>query len=268
MEWVSNLAASLGIELLPEVHSHYTIQNKLAGHGYWIYDFILPYTILDTFINKSGSKLCEYLRVRPHKQFTMLDCHDGVPVKPDMDDLVSTKDARKLVDVCLKRGANLSLIFSEKHKDKDGFDVHQIRGSYYSLLNCDDDVYLAARAIQFFAPGIPQVYYVGLLAGENDVENVKLTGEGREINRHNYSLAEIDLELQKPVVQRLLALIRFRNDYPAFNGEFTVGETHDSQIELSWKTAEKSCTLNIDLNTSKSSITFLDMEGNTQNYFI
>jgi sucrose phosphorylase len=268
MEWVSNLAASLGIELLPEVHSHYTIQNKLAGHGYWIYDFILPYTILDTFINKSGSKLCEYLRVRPHKQFTMLDCHDGVPVKPDMDDLVSTKDARKLVDVCLKRGANLSLIFSEKHKDKDGFDVHQIRGSYYSLLNCDDDVYLAARAIQFFAPGIPQVYYVGLLAGENDVENVKLTGEGREINRHNYSLAEIDLELQKPVVQRLLALIRFRNDYPAFNGEFTVGETHDSQIELSWKTAEKSCTLNIDLNTSKSSITYLDMEGNTQNYFI
>ena len=268
MEWVSNLAASLGIELLPEVHSHYTIQNKLAGHGYWIYDFILPYTILDTFINKSGSKLCEYLRVRPHKQFTMLDCHDGVPVKPDMDDLVSTKDARKLVDVCLKRGANLSLIFSEKHKDKDGFDVHQIRGSYYSLLNCDDDVYLAARAIQFFAPGIPQVYYVGLLAGENDVENVKLTGEGREINRHNYSLAEIDLELQKPVVQRLLALIRFRNDYPAFNGEFTVGETHDSQIELSWKTAEKSCTLNIDLNTSKSSITYLDMEGNPQNYFI
>jgi sucrose phosphorylase len=268
MEWVSNLAASLGIELLPEVHSHYTIQNKLAGHGYWIYDFILPYTILDTFINKSGSKLCEYLRVRPHKQFTMLDCHDGVPVKPDMDDLVSTKDARKLVDVCLKRGANLSLIFSEKHKDKDGFDVHQIRGSYYSLLNCDDDAYLAARAIQFFAPGIPQVYYVGLLAGKNDVENVKLTGEGREINRHNYSLAEIDLELQKPVVQRLLALIRFRNDYPAFNGEFTVGETHDSQIELSWKTAEKSCTLNIDLNTSKSSITYLDMEGNTQNYFI
>jgi sucrose phosphorylase len=26
----------------------------------------------------------------------------------------------------------------------------------------------AARAIQFFAPGMPQVYYVGLLAGSND----------------------------------------------------------------------------------------------------
>ena len=268
MEWVSKLATSLGIELLPEVHSHYTIQNKLAEHGYWIYDFILPYTILDTLVNKSGSKLCDYLRVRPHKQFTMLDCHDGVPVKPDMDDLVSTVDARKIVDVCLERGANLSLIFSDKHKDKDGFDVHQIRGSYYSLLNCDDDAYLAARAIQFFAPGIPQVYYVGLLAGENDVENVKLTGEGREINRHNYSLAEIDLEIQKPVVQRLLSLTRFRNEYPAFNGEFSVGDTPASQIVLSWKTDEKSCTLHIDLNSCKASVTYQDMEGNTQNYII
>jgi len=268
MEWVSKLAASLGIELLPEVHSHYTIQNKLAEHGFWIYDFILPYTILDTLVNKSGSKLCEYLRVRPHKQFTMLDCHDGVPVKPDMDDLVKTDDAKKLVDICLERGANLSLIFSEEHKDKDGFDVHQIRGSYYSLLNCDDDAYLAARAIQFFAPGIPQVYYVGLLAGENDVENVKLTGEGREINRHNYTVAEIDESLHKPVVQRLLSLIRFRNEYPAFNGEFKVTDTPDQEIELSWKKDQMSCTLHIDLKTYKSLITYTDTTGNTLNYTV
>lgn len=66
----------------------------------------------------------------------------------------------------------------------DGFDVHQIRCSYYSVLGCNDDAYLTARAIQFFTPGIPQVYYVGLLAGENDVKNVTRTGEGREINRH------------------------------------------------------------------------------------
>ena len=32
----------------------------------------------------------------------------------------------------------------------------------------DDDRYLAARAIQLFARGVPQIYYVGLLAGAND----------------------------------------------------------------------------------------------------
>ena len=174
LDWVTELATSLGIELLPEVHAHYTTQFKLAKHGNWIYDFILPYMILETLINKSSNRLYNYLKVRPHKQFTMLDCHDGIPVKPDLDDLVETKDAQKIVDVCVERGSNLSLIYSDAHKNKDGFDVHQIRCSYYSVLNCDDDAYLAARAIQFLAPGIPQVYYVGLLAGKNDEENGKI----------------------------------------------------------------------------------------------
>ena len=71
------------------------------------------------------------------------------------------------------------------------------------MLNCDDDAYLAARAIQFFVPGIPQVYYVGLLAGKNDDKKVETTGEGREINRHNFSIMEIDEAVKKEVVQRL-----------------------------------------------------------------
>ena len=266
LNWISEIALFLGIELLPEVHANYKIQFKLAEYGFWIYDFILPYTILETLINKSGVKLLNYLKIRPHKQFTMLDCHDGVPVKPDLDGLATSVEAKKIVDICRERGANMSHLFSDNQKDLDGFDVHQIRGSYYSLLDCDDDAYLAARAIQFFAPGIPQVYYVGLLAGENDVENVKHTGEGREINRHNFSMEEIDLAVHKPVVQRLLKLIRFRNEYPAFNGEFLVHDSAESEVQLSWEKGEKSCNLHIDLNTSRSLITFRDEAGRSQLY--
>ncbi|KRG12757.1 sugar phosphorylase, partial [Lederbergia galactosidilytica] len=225
LDWITELAHSLNIELLPEVHSHYSIQYKLAEHGHWIYDFILPYRVLDTLINKNSKELLHYLKNRPHKQFTMLDCHDGIPLKPDLDGLMNTEEARKVVDVCLERGSNLSLILSDEHKDPDGFDVHQIRGTYYSVLNCDNDAYLAARAIQFFTPGVPQVYYVGLLAGENDYENAEKTGDGRDINRHNrhnYNLEEIEQSLGHEVVQRLLKLIRFRNEYDAFNGTFTV----------------------------------------------
>ena len=268
LDWVMELADSLDIELLPEVHSHYSIQYKLAEHGCWIYDFILPYRILDTLINKSSDELLDYLKNRPHKQFTMLDCHDGIPVKPDMDDLIDTKEARKLVDVCLQRGSNLSLILSDEHKAEDGFDVHQIRCSYYSVLNCDDDAYLAARAIQFFAPGVPQVYYVGLLAGENDVENVQKTGEGREINRHNFSLEEIEKSLGKEVVQRLLELIRFRNEYDAFNGQFEVLESASDEICLSWKKDDKCCTLFINLQTNKSIIDYVNESGVVVQYTV
>jgi len=268
LDWIKELADSLEIELLPEVHSHYSIQYKLADHGFWIYDFILPYTILDTLINKSSKKLCKYLKNRPKKQFTMLDCHDGIPVKPDMDDLIDTKEARKLVDVCLERGSNLSLVLSEEHKSEDGFDVHQIRCSYYSVLNCDDDAYLAARAIQFFTPGIPQVYYVGALAGENDVENVIKTGEGREINRHNFSLEEIEQSLEKKVVQRLLKLIRFRNEYDAFNGEFKVLDCAKDEIKLTWEKDSKFCELFINLNINESVISYIDEVGNLSKYTI
>lgn len=268
LDWITELASSLDIELLPEVHAHYTTQFKLSKHGNWIYDFILPYMILSTLINKSSAQLYDYLKVRPHKQFTMLDCHDGIPVKPDLDDLVTTKDSRKVVDVCLKRGANLSYIYSDAHKNADGFDVHQIRCSYYSMLDCNDDAYLAARAIQFFTPGIPQVYYVGLLAGKNDEENVAKTSEGREINRHNFSLEDIDKEVQKEVVQRLLKLIDFRNDYPAFNGEFLIEDAMDNEIKLTWKKDDKHCTLSIDLNTNKSIIQYIDKTGDLSLYNI
>ncbi|WP_416147572.1 sucrose phosphorylase [Salipaludibacillus sp. HK11] len=268
LDWIKELADSLEIELLPEVHAHHSIQNKLAAHGFWIYDFILPYQILDTLLNRSSKDLKEYLKDRPEKQFTMLDCHDGIPVKPDLDDLIDTKKARKVVDRTLDRGSNLSLILSDDHKDEDGFDVHQIRCTYYSVLNKDDDAYLAARAIQFFVPGIPQVYYVGLLAGENDEENIKATGDGRAINRHNYTVEEIEKSLNKTVVQRLLKLIRFRNEYDVFDGEFEVLNSSNTEIHLSWKKGENYCTLFIDLNEIKSVIEYKDENGHKTQYVV
>ncbi|MOA12171.1 Sucrose phosphorylase [compost metagenome] len=228
----------------------------------------MPYRILETLVSKSGESLKQYLKTRPHKQFTMLDCHDGIPIKPDLDDLIDTKEARQLVDTCLERGANLSLILSDEHKSEDGFDVHQIRCSYYSVLNCDDDAYLAARALQFFTPGVPQVYYVGLLAGENDLKNVKKTGEGREINRHNFSLEEIEQSLEKKVVQRLLKLIRFRNEYEAFNGEFRILDSAADEVRLSWQNDKTQCTLFVDLESNHSAIDYVDENGIIQQYII
>lgn len=268
LDWMMELATSFDIELLPEVHSHYSIQYRLSKRGFWIYDFILPCMILHTLINKSGEKLRDYLRNRPVKQFTMLDCHDGIPVKPDLDGLIDTKEARRLVDICLKRGSNLSLIVSDKHKSEDGFDVHQIRCSYYSVLDCDDDAYLAARAIQFFVPGIPQVYYVGLLAGENDVDAVIKSGEGREINRHNFSSEEIEQSVQKKVVKRLLKLIKFRNNYEAFDGEFTVQDCPKDEIRFAWNKGDKHCSLFVDLKTYRTVIDYMDDNCKNVRYIV
>jgi len=256
LEWIAGVAAPLGIELVLEVHAPYAIQRRLAERGYWVYDFVLPALILHTLLSKSSRKLCDYLEICPRRQFTMLDCHDGIPILPDMEGILEVKEARKIVDTCVQRGANLSHILSPRDKAEDGFDVHQIGCTYYSALGCDDDAYMAARAIQFFAPGVPQVYYVGLLAGENDPESVRLTGEGRAINRHNYDIAEIDQALQKDVVRRLLRLIRFRNEYPAFDGHFDVLKSDDRDVLLSWQKGDYVCSLHVNLHTCQTIITY------------
>jgi sucrose phosphorylase len=266
LEWISGLAHGLGIEVLPEVHSDYTTQLKLSERGYWIYDFILPYTVLDALLNRTSKRLKDYLSMRPHRQFTMLDCHDGVPIIPDLNGLYRPEDARKVVGICLNRGANLSPVFSPRYWGPDGFDVHQIRGAFYSLLDCSDEAYLAARAIQFFTPGVPQVYYVGLLAGENDRSAAEKTGDGREINRHNYSLDEVERDLKRPVVQRLQRLIRFRNEYDAFGGSFQILDSDDSVLDLSWEKGRSKCELIVDFRYDKAMIRYVDDDGNAVDY--
>jgi sucrose 6(F)-phosphate phosphorylase len=197
----------------------------------------------------------------------MLDCHDGIPVQPDLDGILDVDQSQALVQSCLEKGGNLSLIFSPEHRLRPDFDAHQVNCTYYSALNADDDAYIAARAIQFFSPGIPQVYYVGLLAGENAPEEVEQTGEKRAINRRSYTIEEVEQALEKPVVKRLLALIRFRNEHPAFNGSFEVLESGQGVLRLGWELDESWCVLNVDLVTGKAQIEFSGQDGSRQVYY-
>ena len=49
---------------------------------------------------------------------------------------------------------------------------------------------------------------MGLLAGANDHLAVARTGEGRAINRHDYTTAEVEAALERPLVRRIIELIR------------------------------------------------------------
>jgi sucrose phosphorylase len=265
IDWMVETANGFGLELLPEVHDIYTVRLRLAEHGYWIYDFVLPLLTLHTLLAQTSAKLRDYLRICPKRQFTTLDTHDGIPVQPDVVGILTTDEARRVVEHCEARGANLNRILGE-HKGPGGFDAHQINITYYDALNRNDDAYLAARAIQYFAPGVPQVYYVGALAGENDQAAVAATGEGRAINRHNYTVAEVDAALQRPVVQRLADLTRFRNTHPAFNGDFAAPASTDSEVLLEWRAIDALARLRIDLASGRSLITYTAENGEMVDY--
>lgn len=266
LDWISEQASAVGIELLPEVHASYEVQSKLAHHGCWVYNFVLPLLILHALFTQNSRPLREHLQACPHKQFTMLDSHDGIPVQPDLDGILEIDEAQKVVQTCLDRGANLSRILSAQHKRRPDFDAHQINCTYYSALNQDDDAYITARAIQLFTPGIPQIYYVGLLAGKNDQAGVEQSGERRAINRHNYRVDEIEQALQKPVVQRLLQLIHFRNSFAAFQGKFEVLNSTDHELKLIWQNSVQHCQLQVDLRSAHCEITYRDETGTQKHY--
>lgn len=132
---------------------------------------------------------------------------------------------------------------------------HQINCTYYSACEQEDHLYLLARAIQFFCPGIPLVYYVGMLAGSNDLCLAKKTGSGREINRHRYSYEQAVEEVQRPVVQTLLELCRFRNQHPAFRGRMHVEDDVPKHVlVVTWRNGEARATLTVDFQTKAYNI--------------
>lgn len=186
----------------------------------------------------------------------MLDCHDGIPVRPDLDGLLPPDRLRALGEHVLERGGNLSRILSTAHVDE--VDVHQLNITYYSALGEDDARYLAARAIQLFARGVPQVYYVGLLAGPNDHDAVARSGEGRSINRHNFATDEIDTALRRPVVQQILNLLRLRNTHPAFDGSLSI-ESDGSRLRMTWTNG--SAVLRLDADVADGSFEVRDRSG-------
>ncbi|MFZ2760944.1 MAG: sucrose phosphorylase, partial [Trichococcus flocculiformis] len=261
LEYAVEILKPYGVTVLPEIHEHYTIQQKIAEKGYPVYDFALPMLVLHALYSGKAEKLLHWLEICPRNQFTTLDTHDGIGVV-DVKDLLTQEEVDFAVEALYEKGANLKRIYSSEAYNN--LDIYQINCTYYSALGNNDAAYLLARAIQCFTPGIPQIYYVGLLAGENDLELLENSKEGRNINRHYYSLDEINQEIERPVVKDLFRLLAFRNTAKAFDGDLKITMIDEGAFTLTWATAEESASLTVDLPTNKFSILHRTAAGDEQ----
>lgn len=228
---VEKIVKPYEVEILPEIHEHYSIQMEIAKEGFWIYDFALPVLVLHSLFSGQGGYLKKWLEMSPMKQFTTLDTHDGIGIV-DVKDLLPSEEISFTKEKMFAEGANVKKIYNTEAYNN--LDVYQINTTYYSALGNNDDAYLLARLIQFFAPGIPQVYYVGMLAGKNDIDLMEKTKNGRDINRHYFSREEVIEEIKRPVVKELLNYMQFRNEHPAFSleGEIKVELFDDSLLKI------------------------------------
>jgi sucrose phosphorylase len=235
-------AKALGMEVLVEIHAHHQRQIDIAKRVDWVYDFALPPLVLHAFEFRTAEPLKRWIAVRPSNALTVLDTHDGIgiiDIGADVGDchgqpgLVPPQELDELVE---RIHANSC---SQSHQATgtaaSNLDLYQVNCTFFDAMARKELNYLLARAIQFFMPGIPQVYYVGLLAGENDMALLARSQVGRDINRHHYSQAEIDSALAQPVVQALLRLIKLRNEHAAFGGLFTLLDSDARTLRLHWQ---------------------------------
>jgi sucrose phosphorylase len=228
-----------GLEVLVEVHSHYLHQVEVARQVDHVYDFALPPLILHALTAADAGPLLTWQGLRPANAVTVLDTHDGIgviDVGPDPTDrarpgLLTPAELTSLVEAVHANSGGTSR--QATGTAASNVDLYQVNCTFYDALGRDDDRYLLARALQFWTPGVPQVYYVGLLAGGNDMDLLARTHVGRDVNRHRYTPAEIEAALARPVVRALARLIRFRNTHPAFEGGLTCSGNAAS-IEMSW----------------------------------
>lgn len=263
---IEDIVKPYNVTILPEIHEHYTIQMKIAQKNFWIYDFALPVMVLHALYSGTASKLKNWIDMCPKHQFTTLDTHDGIGIV-DVKDLLTDEEIEKTKDNLFTKGANVKRIYNTEAYNN--LDIYQVNCTYYSALGNNDKAYLLARAIQFFCPGIPMVYYVGALAGENDLELLESTKEGRNINRHYYSKEEIAHNFEnRKIVNDLCKLMEFRNDHKAFDfeGECITKVVDENILQITRQSDTHKAILTADLKTHDFTIEYTNANGEMVKY--
>jgi sucrose phosphorylase len=273
IDQIKRSVASRAMISLLEVHAHHEEQIAVAERVDRVYDFALPPLILHALHTGSTEPLVRWLTVSPRNAYTVLDTHDGIgiiDVGPDGDrtGLLSPDQIRQLVGSIDAATAGESTLATGGSASN--LDLYQVNSTFFSALGCDEDRYLLARLIQFLSPGIPQVYYAGLLASRNDMALLADTGAGRDINRPFFTLGEIQSALEQPVVRRLIALARFRNTHPAFSGTFHIRPSDDHELRIRWITDDAridavlditTCTFELELVRGRARTTISSWDG-------
>ncbi len=254
-----------GTAMLAEIHEEYRIQLKLAEKGHYVYDFALPLLLLHGLEFGRTDRLLHWLSICPHNQITTLDTHDGIGVV-DAAGLMTEEEIDTISTIVRDRYVREFTKLPEELQARDVFwasrirtgsgkeKIYQLSGTFFSAMDEDEDAYLLARIIQLFTPGIPQIYYVGLLAGKNDFSCLEHGEGGREVNRHNFTEEEIRERMQAPFLQRLYEAMRFRNRCDAFDGAFTA-DGGDGTIRMRWEREQHAAELFADFRTRSYRIT-------------
>ncbi|HEY8590095.1 MAG TPA: alpha-amylase family glycosyl hydrolase [Naasia sp.] len=260
---ITALGRRRGLRVLVEVHAHYSQQLAIAPLVDLVYDFALPPLLLHSLGTGTVDRIARWLEIRPANAVTVLDTHDGIGVidagpSGDRPGLLSFDEMRAVFDRAEAATAGHSALASVIPAFLSL--PHQINATFFSVLGADPVAYLICRAVQLFVPGEPQIYYVGLLGGLDDVELYASTGQGRDVNRHSYDPEELAAALGGEVARAILGLVRLRDSAP-FRGEYAWEQVGEDGLRLTWTAGADRAMLEVHTGAPSFAIEVTDAGG-------
>ena len=271
LKYVAELTEKIrarGMRVLVEVHAHFTQQLEIAPLVDLIYDFQTAPLLLHSLFTSNVDALARWFELRPDNCLNVLDTHDGYGVIDagpigGREGLISQADMAHIFEVAAKNTAGHSAIASVVPQ---WFELpHQINATLPAIIG-DDNAYVLARAVQFLLPGEPQVYYVGLLNGMDDRALFDKTGNGRDVNRHNYTPEEIQKSLSSDVAQAIVGLARLRK-HAVFSGNFEFKQLSSNSMRLGWTSDSAELSLQFSFAEGKSEFELRLVEASAERIF-
>ncbi len=202
-----------------------------ADEAHMIYQFSLPPLLLHAlnrghsrYLTKWASELPELDDNCTYLNFTA--SHDGIGLRA-LEGIISPKEVDELIESMHNFGGFVSMKANPDGKDS----PYEINISLFSALQgtrrgidqWQIRRFICSQTIMLGLQGIPAIYIHSLLATENDLHGVELTGRLRSINRKQWDNKELDELLNNPdthharVLDELKSLISTRRSEPCFH---------------------------------------------------
>lgn len=212
--------------------------NRNEAH--MIYSFSLPPLLINALIQGKSDHLKTWTqRMRPAPRgcafFNFTASHDGIGLRP-AEGLLSENELQKLVDTMQEFGGRINY----RQKPDGSNSPYEMNISWFDAMKgtiqgedeWQIDRFICSQVIMLGLEGVPAFYIHSLLATPNDEENVKKTGQNRSINRHKWSVQELEELLSNPdtpqfiIWKRLSHIIKIRRNQPAFHPNATQYTLH------------------------------------------
>ena len=202
-----------------------------ANEAHAVYNFSLPPLLIHALITGSSEHLKRWQMSMPPAQngtfyFNFIASHDGVGLRP-IKGLLDETDIDKLINTMQTFGARVSWRSVANGKNE----PYEINVSLFDALQGTTEGpdrwqlerFICAHAIMLALEGIPGIYIHSMLGTHNDHQRLELTNHNRNINRHKWSLEELEGKLDtlnshhRIVLDAMTKLLKLRAKQAAFH---------------------------------------------------